>query len=521
MREAIQEREEVAGADLLADWRRGYESQPDEHAFWVEQVEGSIPAELHGTLFRNGPGLLDVGGRPVHHPFDGDGMLAAFSFRDGRAYYRNRYVQTAGYLAERRAGRQLYRGVFGTQRPGGWVANMLDLRLKNIANTNALHWGGRLLALWEAGEPHRIDPQSLETCGIDRLGGLLRPGQPFAAHAHIDPFCRWDGGAPALINFGVEPGPRTRLSLFEFGQDFALRREQAFEIDSFAFLHDMAITPNYAIFFQNPIRYDPIPYALGWQGAAQGLASLPGKPTTVIVLPRHPSLGGPRTYRAPEGFVWHHVNAYEEGDRLVIDSIWYDRYVGIDPQTNFRQIDFDAFPAGRMARLELDLASGAAERRFLDARCCEFAVLHPALVGRPYRYSYSAAAAASEGNLPLQAIWKLDMQSGAQDIWVAGPRRFVSEPIFVPRPRSAAVAGQVTPDVGDPQANAAPGEDNGWLLALVYDAGRHESALAILDARDLSGGPLATLWLGHHIPHGLHGSFSSAYFGPETTGGLR
>lgn len=28
-------------------------------------VEGSIPAELEGTLLRNGPGLFEVGGKKV------------------------------------------------------------------------------------------------------------------------------------------------------------------------------------------------------------------------------------------------------------------------------------------------------------------------------------------------------------------------------------------------------------------------------------------------------------------------
>ncbi len=503
----------AAGDTLRADWARGYESQPVEHACWIDEVEGSIPADLHGTLFRNGPGLLDVAGMPVHHPFDGDGMVVAVSFKEGRAHYANRFVRTAGYLAEQAAGRPLFRGVFGTQLPGGWAANLLNLRLKNIANTGVLPWGDRLLALWEAGEPHRLDPASLETLGLDRLDGLLREGQPFAAHYHIDPFCHWDGGAPALINFGVNVGLNTTIDLFEFGPDFRPLRRQAFQLDGFAFLHDMAITPNYVIFVRNPVRYDPLPYALGVQSAAQGLRSVPGQPSTVIVIPRHPSLGEPRTFSAPNGFVWHHVNAYEEGETLVLDSVWYESYVGIGPEVDFRQIDFAALPPGRLARLSIDLGAGRVERRFLAERCCEFPVLHPARVGRPYRYTYLAAADPAMGNSPLQAIWKVDMQSGAEQLWSAGPRGFVSEPIFVPRPRAAELAAAVTPDVGDPQANSAPDEDDGWLLALVYDAARHASEVVILDARDLARGPLARLKLDHHVPHGLHGAFTSRVFG--------
>ena len=85
-------------------------------------VRGEIPVGLNGTLYRNGPGRLERGGQWVHHPFDGDGMVAALRFEQGQLHLRNRYVRTEGWMAEEAAGRMLYRGVFGTQKPGGAVA---------------------------------------------------------------------------------------------------------------------------------------------------------------------------------------------------------------------------------------------------------------------------------------------------------------------------------------------------------------------------------------------------------------
>ena len=69
------------------DWKRGYESQPNEYDYWVDEIEGEIPPGLQGTLFRNGPGLFDIHGVPVQHPFDGDGMVCAVTFLpDGRVH---------------------------------------------------------------------------------------------------------------------------------------------------------------------------------------------------------------------------------------------------------------------------------------------------------------------------------------------------------------------------------------------------------------------------------------------------
>ena len=90
------------------------------------------------------------------HPFDADGLMCAITVCEGKAVFRNRFVRTKGFVRERKAGKILYRGAFGTQRSGGAFFNMFDVNIKNVANTNALYWGGRLLALWEGGLPHRL-----------------------------------------------------------------------------------------------------------------------------------------------------------------------------------------------------------------------------------------------------------------------------------------------------------------------------------------------------------------------------
>ena len=46
-----------------------------------------------------------------YHPFDGDGMIHVVGFRDGKAFYRNRFVRTDGFLAEQEAGQSLWAGL--------------------------------------------------------------------------------------------------------------------------------------------------------------------------------------------------------------------------------------------------------------------------------------------------------------------------------------------------------------------------------------------------------------------------
>jgi all-trans-8'-apo-beta-carotenal 15,15'-oxygenase len=195
--------------EITPGWRLGFQSLETEHREPVElEVSGDLPAELRGTLYRIGPARHEAaGGERYRHWFDGDGMVHAVHLDGGRAHYRNRFVATAGRAEEERAGRRLYAG-FGT-RPGGDTAvarfrNAVRRFAKNSANTNIVQIGGRLLALWEAGHPHRIDPVTLETLGEDDLGGALGRRDWFSAHPKSHP------SAPAPASTAAGPTARCR-----------------------------------------------------------------------------------------------------------------------------------------------------------------------------------------------------------------------------------------------------------------------------------------------------------------------
>ncbi|MCH9714431.1 MAG: carotenoid oxygenase family protein [Cyanobacteria bacterium] len=452
-------------------------------------ARGTLPPELVGTLYRNGPGRLERGGQWVHHPFDGDGMITALRFEGGRALLRNRFVRTEGWQAEEQAGTFVYRGVFGTQKPGGPLANAFDLRLKNIANTHVVRLGDQLLALWEAAEPHALDPDTLETRGLSRLDGLLKPGEAFSAHPRFDP---GHHGEPRMVTFGVKAGPRSTIRLMEFSSEGAPLADSKHSFKGFAFLHDFAITPNWAVFLQNAVAFNPTGFVLGQKGAAQCLSSKPGEQGQFWLIPRSSgSAAGrePLQIAAPEGFVFHHLNAFEAGDELVVDSIYYADFPSIGPDVDFREVDFESIPEGQLVRCRINLADGSVTSELLEGRTCEFAMVNPARQGLDARYSWMAVAERELGNDPLQAIKKLDLTTGDGRVWSAAPRGFVSEPVMVPRP-------------------GATGEDDGWLLCLVWNGARCASDLVVLDAASLA--EVALLELPLAVPHGLHGSWAPA-----------
>lgn len=172
-------------------------------------ISGKIPDGLRGTLYRNGPARLEHGGdangglrQRMGHWFDGDGAILAVNFNDAVATGVYRYVQTSGYQEEAAAGKLLY-GNYGMTAPGP-IWNQWQKPLKNAANTSVLALPDKLLALWEAGKPHALDLQTLETWGEDDLGGLTK-GLNYSAHY------KRDKQTGEIFNFGISPGLNSTL----------------------------------------------------------------------------------------------------------------------------------------------------------------------------------------------------------------------------------------------------------------------------------------------------------------------
>ncbi|MEN9201834.1 MAG: carotenoid oxygenase family protein [Thermostichus sp. DG_1_6_bins_120] len=463
-----------------ADWQLGYRSLTCEQEYWIPEIEGRIPTGLRGTLFRNGPGKLEIGSQRYGHPFDGDGMVCAITFVNGKVHFRNRFVRTCEFEAEEKAGRVLYRGVFGTQKPGGWWANFLDLRFKNPANTNVIYQGDKLLALWEASAPYRLNPATLATEGVETFAGALSPGQPFTAHPRRDP------KTGDLMAFGVRAALNSQLFFYRLDAQGRLTERRNYTLPGFAFLHDFAWTPNYRIFFQNPMAFNPLPFVLGWQPAGTCLTLKQREPTRVWLFPNS---GEPMQLATEPGFVFHFVNGYEVGEQLIVDAVLYEEYPALEPDADYLQIDFTQVPAGKLWRFYLDPKAGSVKRERLLDRSVEFPAVHPAHMGGCHRYIYMGATHAPGPNAPLQAILKLDTATGRTQQYSFAPRGFVGEPVFVPYPDSAA-------------------EEEGWIVTVVFDAASRCSQVVILEAQDLAAGPVARIPLRHHIPYGLHGSFT-------------
>ncbi len=443
-----------------------------EQGFERLAVTGTIPPGLRGTLFRNGPNPRHPA--PDQHWFGGDGMVHAFTLSEHGVAYRNRWVRTAHWHREDRAGRSLFRGLGQPRDGGGPVPAAPHGAPEGVANTSILHHAGRLAALEEGHAPAGLDPATLDT-----VPGPVWPvgGQPFTAHPKRDP----DTGA--LWFFGAaSDGPFSPgIRIGALGPDGRMQLEARIEAPYCALVHDFAVTERHVVLPLFPLVRDRE------QAVADGpgLTWEPGRGCFLGVMRRDDPEQSLRWLPVESCYAFHVLNAWEEADSLMIDLMQSD---GPAPFTE---------PSGRapvsrtsLWRWQVDLSRpGTPVRRTrLSALAGEFPQLDARIAGSRHRHGFFAADTRGAGR---DAVCHRDEATGSETLFRGEPGDGLSEPVFVPR-----------------HASAAEGE--GWLLAVQYRAADAHSALLVLDAAHVADGPVATVPLPCRVPDGFHGVFVGA-----------
>ena len=524
----------VWNQDIKAAWTKAYQTaQPSVLGDYeiTADIEGTIPASLSGTIWRNGPGKFERGSTRYEHVLDGDGLICRFSI-DGarnRASFAGAFVATPEFEAEAEANEILHRNTFGTQ-PEGILANFFNLVLKNPANTNIQTWGGKTLALWEAALPARINPVTLEyeaaetfegwipegkltvTSGVsEELDKSIGLGVAFTAHPREDRkrqrMVGWSWAAPLA-------GERLAVRIGEFDvQSGEVLRTTRTVLPSRVAPHDFAITDSWYVFVLNAMELKLAPYVLGLTGPVGALCTS-GKGVKLQLVPRP---DGPMAGREPvmietddPYFAIHHATALEETPTklTLYTAAW--PVVGQGPFLGDWGGDVPLYDDGKInptlllqTSITLDeVAEGAlagrVDRTTAVGACIDHPHVDPRFEGdEKVRYVYMSYCN-EEGNSGSPPIgWcRWDRQTGDMRIWKAPPRTFCEEVVIIPKDGKLG-ADSVEADEADV-----------WVAAMMFDADKGRSALAILDGADIEKGPVAKLWIAGAVPHGLHGCYA-------------
>ena len=414
-------------------------------------VTGSLPEVLSGRYLRNGPNPLSAPEPSTYHWFIGDGMVHGIRLRDGRAeWYRNRWVRSA----------EIARALGEPVRPGPVHADM-DF----ASNTNVIGHAGRTFAIVEAGaRPYELTYE-LDTVGPTDFGGTL-PGA-YTAHPKRDPAT----GELHAVSYYWGWGNLVQYTVVDTAG--AVRKVVDIEVGGPVSVHDMSLTERFAVIYDLPVVFD---LEAAMSGSGFPYRWDPDYRARVGLLDRDGGADDVRWFDVEPCYVFHPMNAYDDGDRVVLDVVRHGKMF------DTHRLGPDEGPP-TLERWTVDVTGDKVVEERLDDRGQEFPRVDERVVGRRHRYGYAGAFLGNE-----TALVKHDLDRRTSEVRLLASAGGASEAVFVP---------------SGPEA----GEDDGWVLAVVYDPDRDTSDLLVLNAGDFTGEPQAIVHLPQRVPFGFHGNW--------------
>ena len=438
------------------------------------EMIGEIPKDIDGIYVRNSenPAFGSIG---LYHPFDGDGMIHTMSFRDGKASYKNRFVRTKGLMAEIEAGKPLWAGIAEDPRLStrpGWGAHG---GIKDSSSTDVVVHAGKILStFYQCGEGYRLDPYTMEQFGTE---GWV-PLDGISAHPKLDEntgellFFNYSTHAP-YMHYGV------------VGPDNKLKHYIPIPVPGPRLPHDMAFTKNYSIIADLPLFWDADILAKGRHAARFHRD----------IVPRYGQPEDIRWFEADPTYVLHWMNAWEEGDEIVLDGYFQEDPApkpldapGGDPRLGqlMAYLDENSFKP-KLHRWRFNLKTGAVSESHLDDRLLEFGSFNQTYGGEKSRYLYSTFT--KPGWFLFEGLVKHDFETGKSETLNFGEGRFGSEAPFAPR-------------VG------ARSEDDGYIVSFITDMVENRSECVLIDAQNIADGPVCRIILPHRISSGTHATWA-------------
>jgi carotenoid cleavage dioxygenase len=257
--------------------------------------------------------------------------------------------------------------------------------------------------------------------------------------------------------------------------------------------HDMAFTANYSILNDFPLFWDE--ELLKRNIHASRLH--PGIPSRFAIIPRYGNPEDIRWFDAAPTYVLHWLNAYEEGDEIVLDGYFQE-----DPQPKpmadapgglghmMAFLDEHSFKP-KLHRWRFNLKTGQTTESHLDDRILEFGMFNQQYAGKPYRYAYSTTT--KPGWFLFNGYVKHDLVTGESWELKLPEGRYASESPFVPRIN-------------------AKDEDDGYLVSFIIDENNQTSECILVDCKRFSDGPVVRIALPHKISSGTHSVWADRRF---------
>jgi carotenoid cleavage dioxygenase-like enzyme len=467
-------------------------------------VEGTIPPELNGPiLIRIGPNAaykpLDM---KYHHWIDGTGMINAFYINDGKVSYRNRFVNTFKMDNDRKAQRSLFGGIQSLPKTTfkGWnllkvnIFNLIYLGIRtlfgwgptvsqfnriapvmNNSNTNILLQNGLVLSLDEVGKPYIIKLDTLETLGEFTYHGELNRNN--SAHPLTDPF-----NQHSYTN-SYSPIP-PYMKYYEITPEAKISYQTEMDVPYPAMVHGFALSEKYYVHF-----HFPAVYRIEYLGSHNPIRWEPENNDSFIgILERNNPDAKTKWYKIPTCWVFHNMNAYDDGDKVVMFVAKFPRIPLFGLDTENPCPPFTEQPHSEFAKWTLDLTTGDFLEEIINPNLCEFPLMDPRFLTKKQKHGWYTALVDDVQKYGLwNTVCHYDFEKNTEESYYAGQHHYVGEALFTPKHEDSP-------------------EGVGYVMMVRYNLVENKSEVVILDAQNVAAGPLATIKVPRRIEYDFHGS---------------
>ena len=450
------------------------------------EVEGDLPTSINGTFYRVGPDP-QYPMKEGNIGFDGEGMVGAFRFKNGKVSFSCRYAKNQRWKAQAAAGERLF----------GMYRNPFDIdpRAEGIsagtANTHIIVHHGKLFALKEDSPPVAMDPITLETTDDYYLFDGTYNAPAHTAHPKID------SHTGEMIGFGYEArGMGTAdIYVYKAGLDGRVNWEawvkQPYPEPFPAMVHDFAVTENHIGFFISPLVTNIEQMRAGGVHFAYD-SSLP---SYLGVMRRDGDGSDIMWLEGPERMSTHTMGCWSEGD-----VFYYDMDMGTSNQFPFfPNVHGEAFnpvtAGGYVSRMRVDVSDKSPRQYEIETMYPGIAAYLPRQDDRyntvPYRWGFMPWNDFSRGPGNGSAWVRFDHSTRTTTPHYVGEASSASEMCFIPRSADAP-------------------EGDGYIVGVVNRNAEGHSELLVLDTDDFAGPPIAVVKLPYRISGQVHGWWTPA-----------
>lgn len=445
-------------------------------------VTGTIPDWLHGSYIRNGPGMFQLQNKRLNHWFDAMGALHKFDIANGKVSYQNMMIECESYRKASETGdiqfsefasdpcKSIFKKVQSYVFPS--LPNMTDNPKVNVAKI-----AGKLMALGETPMQVEFDPHTLKTIGVSEPvpGGFA---YKTTAHPHLEDEHAYN----VVVKFGMF----SHYKIYDTAKP-GKKPLATVPVQKPAYLHGFGMSKNYFIIAAGPLTVVPIellfwkrPYIENHTWNAKDGAS-------VYIIEK--ATGKLKAKFITEAFFsFHHVNAWEEGEELIMDINAYDD-ASIIQKYYLKELEKEdaELPTGTLRRYRFNLRTKKYNAETVSTACIELPRIdyNRYNTNGNYNFTYGVSVHPLHPTGFYNSIVKINSKTGDAYYW-REEGCYPGEPFFQPSPKSKT-------------------DEDGVLISIVLDAAKQNSFLLFLDAVTMQ--EIARAVLPEPVVYGFHGEF--------------